>query len=106
MRRGLVGHEIEAHAPAGDLGEDVGGVSEEADRHAFAVGGVALNALDRIVEAVGHLVEVTRLEAPLDVMRVDLDRQAGRARERRRKRLGAAHPAEPSGEDRSAGQVG
>ena len=91
---------------AGDLGEHVGGVSEDADRHAPPVGGVPPHPVDGVVQVVGDLVEVARLEAALDPMRVDLDVQARRPAERRGQRLGAAHPAEPGREDGAPRQVG
>ncbi len=66
----------------------------------------ALHAGDGVVEVVRHLVEVARLEPALDPVRVDLDGEAGGPGEGGRKRLGAAHPAQPGGEDGVAGQVG
>ena len=63
------------------------------------------NPRERVVERVGDLVQVPRLEPPLDPARVDLDAEDRRARHRRGERLRAAHPAEPGGEDRPPGQV-
>ena len=93
-------------APPGHLGEDVGGVSEQADRDAAAGGGVAADARERIVEIVRHLVQVARLDPALDPVRVDLDVQAGGARERGGQWLRAAHPAQARREHGAAGQIG
>ena len=55
-------------------------------------------ASDGVVERVGDLVEVARLQAALDPVRVDLDAQRHAAVHRHRQRLGAAHAAESGGE--------
>ena len=53
---------------------------------------------------VGHLVEVARLDAPLDAPRVDVDAQGDAVVHRDRQRLGAAHPAEARGQRDRAGE--
>ena len=53
---------------------------------------------DGVVEVVGDLVEVARLDAPLDAGGVDVDAQRDAVVHRDRQRLGAAHPAEPGGQ--------
>ena len=67
--------------------------------------GRTLHAVHRVVEIVGHLVQVARLQPPLDAVRVDLDVEAGRAGQGRGQRLRAAHAAQAGGEDRAAGEV-
>ena len=64
------------------------------------------NPCQRVVEVGCQLVEVAGLEPPLDAMRVDLDVEARRPGQRRRERLGAAHPSETRGQHRVAGEVG
>ncbi len=51
-----------------------------------------------VVEVVGDLVEVARLDAPLSAGGVDLDAQRDTVVHRDRQRLGAAHPTEAGGE--------
>ena len=55
---------------------------------------------------VGLLVEVPRLEPPVDRALVDLDAEDRGARHRRGERLGAAHPAEAGRQDGPPGEVG
>ena len=102
----LVGDEVEVHAAAGQLGEHLAGVSEQADRQADALVGGLADAGDGVVEVGGHLVQVAGLEPAGDAVRVDLDVEAGGTGERRGQRLGAAHAAQAGGEDGAAGQVG
>jgi hypothetical protein len=64
------------------------------------------HAGERVVERVRPLVEVTRLDPPLDPRGVDLDAEDRRAGHRRRERLRATHPAEPGREHGPAGKVG
>ncbi len=59
---------------------------------------------DGVVEAVGQLVEVAGLEAPLDAGAVDVDAQRDAVVHRDRQRLGAAHPAEAGGQRDRAGE--
>ena len=90
----------------GDLGEHVGRVALEPDRHAAAGVGVGANAGQRVVQVGRQLVEVAGLQPPLDAVGVDLDVEARRPGQRRRERLCAAHPAESGGQHRVAGEVG
>ncbi len=106
VRRRLVGDEVEVLAAPGELRNDLGGVAEQADRERSALGRGSAHTAERVVERVGRLVEVARLEPALDPARVDLDAEDRRAGHRRRERLRAAHPAEPGGEDRPPGEVG
>ena len=53
VRRGLVGHHVGAHAAADELGEDVGGVAEQADRQRFLLRAGALDHGQRLVERSG-----------------------------------------------------
>ncbi len=53
---------------------------------------------DRLVEVVGHLVDVAGGVAPLGAGRVDLDGQAGALVHGHRQRLGAAHAAQAGGQ--------
>ena len=73
MGGGLVGHEVEVLPSPRQLGHDVGCVSEQADgeRAAGARGGT--QARERVLQGVGRLVEVARLEPAVDAGLVDLD---------------------------------
>ena len=68
-------------AAAQQLGHDVGGVADHADRTAPGRSALAASARStRVVEVVGHLVEVAVLDAALQPGRVDVDDQARRRR--------------------------
>ena len=104
VRGGLVGDEIEVLPAPCELGDDVGGVAEQPDRERATSTSRLAHAGERVVERLGRLVEIPRLEPALDPGRVDLDAQDGSARERRRERLRTAHAAEPGGQHRPAGE--
>ena len=61
-------------------------------------------ARHRVVEVVGLLVEVARLQPPLDAVLVDLDAQRDAVVHGHRQRLRAAHAAEPGGQRDRPGQ--
>ena len=106
VRGRLVGDEIERLAAPRQLRHDLGGVAEQADRERPALARGGPHARERVVERLGRLVQVPRLEPAPDPLGIDLDAEDRRARERRRQRLRAAHPAEPGGQDRPPGEVG
>ena len=93
-------------AAAGQLGEHLAGVAEQADRQADALVGGLADAGDGVVDVGGHLVQVAGLEAAGDAVRVDLDVEAGGTGQGGGQRLRAAHAAQAGGEDGAAGQVG
>src|SRR3954462_8717489 len=93
-------------AVAGQLGEPLAGVAEQADRQADALVGGLADAVDGIVDVGGHLVQVAGLEPAGDGVRVALDVEACGTGERRGQRLGAAHAAQAGVQDGAAGQVG
>ena len=106
---GLVGDE-RRFRPAGaraleDLGQDLRRVAEQADRHRTLFRARFPDDRKRLVERVGALVEVAGLDAHVDARGLALDREHRGAGHRRRKRLGAAHAAEPGGENPLAGPV-
>jgi hypothetical protein len=116
VRGRLLGHEVGRDVALHELGVDVSGVREEADRDRLAGLLRVLDPAERLVERARGLVDVARLEAALDARGIDLDREARGARHGRREGLRAAHAAEARGEDpaplpgvrivRSLGEVG
>ena len=103
---GLVGDEVGGDAAPHQLRVDVGGVPEQPHRERPALAPGRVEPAERVVERAGRLVEVAGGEPLL--------RSAPGPRRRPRKaapehgggeRLGAAHPAEPPGEDEPAGEV-
>ena len=101
---GLVGDDVGGEVEVEEPGDVLGGVADEPDGagDAAVAGGEA--AGDGVLDVGGHLVEVAGLDAPLDAMRVDVDAQRDTVVHRDRQRLGAAHPAEASGQRDRAGQ--
>ena len=88
---------------ATSAGSDVGGVARaRAIERATRSRVQRPTRVERLVEAVGGFVEIARREAPRDPLRIDLDDERGGAVHRRGERLGAAHPAEPGGDDEPA----
>ena len=101
---GLVGDQVRHHASPHDLGQDVGGVAEEADRQRPALGHRLAGPVQGVVEVLGHDVEVAVLEPALDAVAVDLHRDHHPLVHGGGQRLGAAHPAEPGGQDQAPGE--
>src|SRR5262245_38822121 len=66
VRRGLVGDEIEAHAPGGELGNDLRSIPEQPDRQGLPIVGRVANERDRLVDRVCGPVQVRGLEPALD----------------------------------------
>ena len=110
VRRGLVGDEVGLQ-PAGlgaldQLGQDLGGVAEQADRHRLALRGV-----------LGDHQPPARRRGPWPACRGSAcaggsrcsdcwhSMFSDRRRRRRRQRLRAAHAAQAGGEDPAAGEV-
>ena len=106
MRGGLIGDEVERLASPRELGNDVGGIAEQADGEGPSFPRGRAHPRESVVERARHLVEVARLEAALDARRVDLDAEDRGTRHRGRERLRASHATEAGGQDRAAGQVG
>ena len=96
VRAGLVGERVGPDAALEHLGQDLGGIAEQADAGRLGRGA---DDLQRLVDAGRALVEVARLEALLDAAFLDLDGDAVRAGHHRGERLRAAHPAEAGGQD-------
>ena len=101
---GLVGHEVEVLPSPGQLGHDVGRVPEQANGERAAGERGGTQARERVLQGVGRLIEVARLEPAIDAGLVDLDAEDRRPRERRGQRLGAAHPSQARCEDRPPGE--
>ena len=104
VRARLVGDDVGAEAQSPELGKHVRGVRAQADaqRTPLVLGGLA--AGDRLLEVVGLLVEITRLDAAADSLGVDLDAKGGAPVHRDRQRLGATHAAKPGGDGHGAGE--
>ncbi|MNO85326.1 hypothetical protein D3C76_766970 [compost metagenome] len=97
--RGLVGHHIRGDAAGHQLGEDVGGVAEQADGD----GGAALLGLldhgQRLIQAMSLLVDVAGLQAKIDAGLVALHGDHGEAGHGGGQGLSAAHATQAPGED-------
>ena len=69
----LVGDDVDRRAAAHELGQHLGGVAQQPDRQRLAAPARGVQAAQRVVEIGCALVEVARLDAPLDALQVDLD---------------------------------
>ncbi len=85
-------------------GSTVGAVADQADRQRGAALLRGLAAGDRVVQAVGQLVEVAVVDAALQPRPVDVDHEADAVVQRDGERLRAAHAAAPAGHGQRAGQ--
>ena len=105
MRAGLVGDDVGHHAAADELGEDLRGIAEEThgDRALLRAG--LADHRQRLVEIIGTMVEVARLEPLLDAARLALDGKHAGAGEDAGQRLRATHAAEAASQDPAARQV-
>ena len=102
---GLVGHGIGPHAALYQFRVYFRGVAEQADRNRRLRGRGLADHGQRFVQ-IGRLpVQIARLEPHLDPARPALDREHRGAGHGRGQRLGAAHAAEPAGQDPAAGEV-
>ena len=104
VRRGLVGDDIGNLIPPEELGQDLGAVPDEADRERLPGPDGLLRPAEGLVEALGHAVAVALADLARDALRVHLDVDDDAAVHRDRHRLGAAHTAEPAGDDEPAGE--
>ena len=93
------------HAAPQQFRQHPGAVADQADRQGAPFGLSALTAGDRVVEPVGHLVQVAVLDAAVQARRVDVDHQADAVVQRHRERLRAAHAAAAAGDGERAGQA-
>ena len=103
--RGLVGDDVDRYIAAQQLGDDLGGVTDETDRQgALRVSGCG-GASDRVVEVGGAGVEVAVFDASFDPGGVAVDADRDAAVHGDRQWLRAAHPAESRGERDGASQA-
>ena len=104
MGAGLVGHDVHVYAAVENLGEDRGSVSDKPDRKrsTFRLGGE--NAVERIIEVMRHLVEVSVVNAALDTVGVDIDDEYSSVIERHGERLCATHTAASTRERNRTGE--
>ncbi|EAR52350.1 hypothetical protein OG2516_07732 [Oceanicola granulosus HTCC2516] len=102
---GLVGDDVGAHAAPDQLGHQFGGVADQRHRLRLARRGPAPDHLERLVERAGLGVDVAGAQAEVGAALVALDGEAAGAGHHRGERLGAAHAAEPGGEDPAPREV-
>jgi len=81
------------------FGQHLGRVAEQADRHRLALGGVARDTRQRVVEIVGLIVEVLGAQTEIDARLLAFDVQRTGTGKGGRQRLRTAHAAQPRGED-------
>ena len=105
MRAGLVGEHVGADAALEELGQDLGGVAEQPDRHGLPRCAGALDDLERLVDALGAVIDVTRAQAHVDARTLALDREARRAGHHGGQRLRATHAAEARGQQPAPGET-
>src|SRR5204863_6849470 len=96
------GDEVGPDAALHQLGQDLGGVAEEADRHGLLLRRVSLHAGERVVEVARLLVEVAGTKAEVDPALLAFDGERHGPGEGRGERLRAAHAAEPRRQDPAA----
>ena len=105
MRRGLVGDDVGGNAPAGELRQDVGGVTFDGNRTRNAGPHPFVDLIKRVVQIRRTLVDVLGGQPTVDARGVDFDDERDAAVHRDGERLGAAHPAEAGRDDEPAGEA-
>jgi len=101
---GLIGHDVDARAAAGELGMHRGGVPVDGDRERLASRPRFLGPAKGFVERRGRPVDVPQTEPSLDALAIDLDEEADAAVQGDGERLGAPHSPEAGGEHEPTGQ--
>ena len=99
MRAGLIGDDVWPYAATHQLGKNIGGIAEQADRDRFLALCRLRHDRERLIKRARLPVEVTGAQPHLDAARLAFDREHRRSGHRRGKRLGAAHAAEPCRQD-------
>ena len=105
MRAGLVGDDIGDDAAPGDLGIDFGGIADKADGGGTLFGYGLFDHVERAIKVRGDGFEIADFLAFPRPLRVDIDAEDRPARHAPGQRLGAAHAAQPGGEDEPPGQI-
>ena len=105
VRAGLVGEQIGDDAAAGEFGNHVRAISDEAHRCGFARANGVFQDAQRLVEIVHHHVAVTAFHATLDALRVNINSKKRGAVQSRGQRLRAAHPAHAAAGDQLSGKI-
>ena len=100
----LVGDHVHGRPEADQLRHDLRRIAEQSDRQRLLPGPRRLQPPQRILEAPRPLVEISGRDPPLDPAHVDLDARCRPTAHRDRQRLGAAHAAQPRGDDQPPGE--
>ena len=100
VRARLVGHDVGHDAALEQRAEHLAGGADDADRAPVARAARLLGLAQRRVEIGRDQVEVARLDAALEAVRVDVDDEAHAVEHRDGERLGAAHAAAAGGQRR------
>ncbi|OIQ70673.1 hypothetical protein GALL_477130 [mine drainage metagenome] len=103
--RCLVGEQVRSHAAGEQLGQQLGGVAQQADRHRLLRLAGATDDLQGLVERPRLTVQITSAQPHLDPRLLALDSQAGGPGHHRRERLGSAHAAKSRGQQPLAGEI-
>ena len=98
VRRSLIRHCVRAYAAVDHPGKQFRCITQQPDRHRLPCLDRLFNHGHRLVEGFGPPIEVTRLQALVDAVRLAFDGQHRGAGHRRRKRLRPAHAAKPGGQ--------
>jgi len=100
MRAGLIGKDIGNNTAVDDFRQNIGLVTDEADRKRLSIPARLIDQFERFIERVRDFIAVTALQSLLDPRWVDFDSQEKRAVNGRGERLRAAHSAETSSENK------
>ena len=101
---GLIRDDVGGHAASHELGQNIRGVANKADRKRSSSGLCLTNPADRFVERCRHATTVARGESLLDSSGIDLDAQDRRTLHRSGQRLGATHSTQSRRQDKPAGE--
>ncbi len=102
VRRRLVRQNIRRDPASDQRRQHIRGVAAESDRASDAVAGPCRDAFQRLVEAVGGLIEIPSRQTPHNAGRIDLDHQRRGTVHGGGQGLGAAHPAQAGRDDQLA----
>ena len=98
VRGGLIGHQVGEHVSVEDLREHFRRVAQQAHRYCLIVFAGMAYQVQRFIQRIRTVIQITGFQAFFDPRIIDFDRQATQSCKRGCQWLRATHAAEPTGQ--------